>query len=264
MGALAARPALLAALAVAASFTPAFGAVEHWKPIFNGKNLDGWVMKINHHPAGENWRDTFQVKDGVLQVSYDNYPSFKDEFGHLIYKTPLANYRLRLEYRFMGPSPPGAQAWAVRNSGVMLHGQAPEAMALDQPYPIAVEAQLLGGTPGVTRPTGAVCTPGTTVSIGGVPQKAHCINSTAPTFQDGQWVRFEVEVHGARLVRHFVNGRKVMEYGDIQLDPSEFKRFANIDPGDAKVGPLDHGYISLQAESGPIEFRHIELMRLPD
>ena len=254
---------LAAAIANLGLASPA-GAAERWKSIFNGKNLDGWLMKINHHPAGENWRNTFQAKDGVLRVDYSQYPKFSDEFGHLIYKTPLSSYRLRLEYRFMGPSPPGAQAWAVRNSGVMIHGQAPEAMALDQPYPIAVEAQLLGGTPGATRPTGAVCTPGVTVSIGGVPQKAHCIDSSAPTFQDGQWVRFEVEVHGARLVRHFVNGVKVMEYTDIKLDPSEYKRFANVDPGDAKVAPLDHGYISLQAESGPIEFRKIELMPLAD
>jgi len=254
---------LAASIAVLGLAAPA-GAAERWQSIFNGRNLDGWVVKLNHHPAGENWRNTFQAKDGVLRVDYSQYPRFNDEYGHLIYKTPLSSYRLRLEYRFMGPSPPGAQPWAVRNSGVMIHGQAPEAMALDQPYPIAVEAQLLGGTPGATRPTGAVCTPGTTVSIGGVPQKAHCIDSSAPTFQDGQWVKFEVEVHGARLVRHFVNGEKVMEYTDIKLDPSEFKRFANIEPGDAKVAPLDHGYVSLQAESGPIEFRKIELMRLAD
>lgn len=257
------RALVLAALLVAAP--GAAGAAEHWKPIFNGRNLDGWIPKINHHPAGENWRDTFQAKDGVLRVNYDQYPSFKDEFGHLIYKTPLSNFRLRLEYRFMGPSPPGAQPWAWRNSGVMFHGQAPGEMALDQPYPIAVEAQLLGGDkPGETRPTGNVCSPGTTISIGGVVQKAHCINSTSPTFQDGEWVRFELEVHGGRLVRQFVNGVKVMEYTDIGLDPSEFRRFGNIDPGDRKPGPLTSGYISLQAESGPLEFRKIELMTLKD
>jgi hypothetical protein len=55
-----------------------------------------------------------------------------------------------------------------------------------------------------------------------------------------------------------------MEYTDMMLDPSEFRRFGNIDPGDAKVGPLSSGYISLQAESGPIEFRKIELMELKE
>lgn len=250
---------LAAGLAVAPMAAAAEGK---WRPIFNGRNLEGWVVKLNHHPLGENWRDTFQAKGGVLKVDYSQYDRFKDEYGHLIYKTPLTSYRLRLEYRFMGPSPPGAQAWAVRNSGVMFHGQAPEAMVLDQPYPIAVEAQLLGGDATETRPTGNVCTPGVTVSIGGVPQKDHCINSKSPTFRDGEWVRFEVEVHGDRRVRQFVNGQLVMEYTDLKLDPSEFKRFGNVDPGEAKVGPLDHGYISLQAESGPVEFRKIELMRL--
>ena len=242
------------------------GAAEHWQSIFNGRNLDGWVAKVNHHPLGENWRDTFVVKDGALRVSYDNYGGhFTDEFAHLIYKTPLSSYRLRLEYRFPGGSAPGVPAWAIRNSGVMLHGQAPETMALDQPYPISVEAQLLGGsTPGETRPTGNVCTPGTTVSFGGQPMKAHCRDSTSPTFQDGQWVRFEVEVHGGKLVRQYVNGALVLEYGDLWLDPSEFKRFANVDPGAAKPAPLDRGYISLQGESSPVEFRRIELMRLPD
>ena len=255
--------ALLIALALVLPATS--HAAERWTPLFNGLNLDGWVPKINHRPLGENWRDTFRVKDGVLVVSYDQYPAFKDEFGHLIYKRPLSSYRLRLEYRFMGPSPPGALAWAWRNSGVMFHGQAPSEMALDQPYPIAVEAQLLGGNkPGEARPTGNVCTPGVTVSIAGVPQKEHCINSPSKTYPDGEWVRFELEVHKGRLVRQFINGEKVMEYTDLQLDPSEFRRFGNIDPGDRKPVPVTSGYISLQAESGPIEFRKIELLELKD
>lgn len=253
---------LLAGAVVALAGLPA--AAADWKPIFNGRDLDGWVVKINHHPAGENWRDTFRVEKGVLRVSYDQYPVFKDEFAHLIYTRPLSAYRLRLEYRFVGPQTPGTPAWAVRNSGVMLHGQAPAAMTLDQPYPVSVEAQLLGGAPGETRPTGNVCTPGVTVSIDGVPFRGHCKNSNAPTFQDGEWVRFEVEVHGARVVRQYVNGKLVMEYGDITLDPSEFKRFANIDPGEARPGPLDHGYISLQGEGSPVEFRNIELMELAE
>lgn len=256
-----AAAALVVVLAAAAPAT----AAEKWRPIFNGRDLTGWVPKINHHAAGENWRDTFVVKDGALRVSYAHYDRFTDEFAHLIYKTPLSSYRLRFEYRFLGPPPPGAAAWATRNSGVMLHGQAPEAMALDQPYPVSIEAQLLGGnTADDTRPTGNVCTPGTTVSFDGQPMKDHCRNSNSPTFRDGQWVKFEVEVHGARVVRQYVNGALVMEYGDVKLDPTEFKRFANVEPGEAKVGPLDHGYISLQGESSPVEFRHIELMRLKD
>jgi len=266
------RRAALIGLALAVAAGGGAQAEGKWRSIFNGRNLDGWVPKVNHHPLGENYLDTFQAKDGVLRASYAKYTVFKDEFAHLIYRTPYSTYRLRLEYRFIGPRTPGAPAWAVRNSGVMIHGQAPEEMGVDQSFPISVEAQLLGGGPGETRPTGNVCTPGTTVSIDGVPMKDHCLNSKAPTFQDGEWVRFEVEVHGSKLIRQFVNGQPVMEYTDIHLDPTEYKQFGNINPGDPKAAalvakgtaPLDRGYISLQGESHPVEFRRIEIMKLPE
>jgi len=249
----------VAALALALAGTAP--AEDRWISIFNGHDLTGWTPKINHHPAGENWRNTFVAKDGVLKVNYAEYPSFKDEYGHLVFDRKLSHYRLRLEYRFTGAPTPGAQSWAWRNSGVMFHGQAAQEVAVDQPYPIAVEAQLLGGNaPGETRPTSNVCTPGTTVSMQGVVMTEHCRNSTSPTFQDGEWVRFEIEVDGGKRVRQWVNGQLVMEYGDIHTDPSEYKRFANVDPGDARPEVLESGYISLQAESSPLEFRDIELL----
>ncbi|WP_309090185.1 DUF1080 domain-containing protein [Phenylobacterium sp.] len=254
--------AILAALAGPAA------AADTWRPIFNGRDLEGWVPKVNHRPLGENWRDTFRVENGVLRVAYDRYDVFKDEFAHLIYRTPLSHYRLRLEYRIVGPAVPGAPAWAVRNSGVMLHGQPPETMALDQRFPVSIEAQFLAAAPdappGQTRPTGNVCTPGVTVSIGGVPLQAHCRNSSSKTYPEGEWVRFEVEVRGARLIRHTVNGEVVMEYGDVRLAPEEFGEFA-ADPKllPARSGaPLGSGYISLQGEGHPVEFRKIELLEL--
>jgi hypothetical protein len=264
---------LCAALALAPATAHAKGprTEGHWRSIFNGRNLDGWVPKVNHRPAGENWRDTFIVKDGVLKVSYAQYGHFNDEFSHLVYNRPLKAYRLRLEYRFVDQPTPGAQKWAERNSGLMLHGQAAEAMGIDQPYPVSIEAQLLGGTPGETRPTGNVCTPGTAVTIAGKPMPEHCRNSTSKTYQDGEWVRFEVEVHGSRLVRQYVNGELVMEYGDIHLAPSEYAGFkidTTTPAGQALLArgsaPLDEGYISLQGESTPIEFRKIELMELKE
>src|SRR5881628_1825279 len=123
VGALGVRIATLLA-ATALALAPAGAqAKAAWRSIFNGRNLDGWVVKVNHRPLGENWRDTIQVKNGTLRVDYSRYPEFKDEFTHLIYRRPLSAYRLRLEYRFLGPSPPGAPDWTVRNSGVMIHGQ---------------------------------------------------------------------------------------------------------------------------------------------
>jgi hypothetical protein len=73
-----------------------------WTSLFNGENLDGWVVKFTGYPLGENFNDTYRVEDGAINVSYDAYEQFDGEFGHIFYEQPFSNYRLRLEYRFTG------------------------------------------------------------------------------------------------------------------------------------------------------------------
>ena len=58
-------------------------AADEWRSLFNGKDFSGWTPKINTHPLGENYADTFRVEDGVIKVSYDKYAKFEDRFGHL-------------------------------------------------------------------------------------------------------------------------------------------------------------------------------------
>ena len=77
---------ILAALALAAPVPAAAQKAGPWKPIFDGRTLDGWTPKIARHPLGENWHDTFVVKDGAIQVSYAGYDRFALQFGHLFYK----------------------------------------------------------------------------------------------------------------------------------------------------------------------------------
>src|SRR5688572_12667837 len=96
-----------------------------WIQLFNGRNLDGWTPKIKGYKAGENFGNTFRVEDVVLKVSYDAYDKFDGRFGHLFYKDKFSHYRLRVEYRFVGDQSPGGPNWAIRNSGVMVHGESP-------------------------------------------------------------------------------------------------------------------------------------------
>ena len=49
---------------------------EGFKPLFNGKNLDGWVPKFSGFPLGVNYNDTFRVENGVFKVSYDKWTDF--------------------------------------------------------------------------------------------------------------------------------------------------------------------------------------------
>jgi len=37
---------------------------KEWQSLFNGKNLDGWIVKINHHEVGDNYVNTFRVVAG--------------------------------------------------------------------------------------------------------------------------------------------------------------------------------------------------------
>ena len=116
------------------------GKKEEWIQLFNGKNLDGWTPKIRYHECGENYGDTFRVENGVLKVVYDKaaYPQFGEKFGHLFFKDAFSHYRLRVEYRFVGDQVAGGPGWAIRNSGVMIHGEAPTTMTKDQDFPASV------------------------------------------------------------------------------------------------------------------------------
>lgn len=230
-----------------------------WTSLFNGKNLDGWTPKIRGYELGDNFANTFRVKDRQIQVRYDGYGGkFDDRFGHLFYKKPFGNFRLRIEYRFVGDQLPDGPGWAWRNSGVMILGQDPKTMERDQSFPVSIEVQFLGSNEETKRPTGNLCTPGTNVVFDGKLLTRHVTDSNSAPMLGDQWVTVEVEFNKGTL-RHVVNGKEVLTYKDPQLDPND---------GDAKklLGSdliLRNGTISLQSESHPIDFRKIEVMELP-
>jgi dipeptidyl-peptidase-4 len=234
---------------------------DGWIVLFNGEDLTGWTPKFAGHELGVNYNDTFRVEDGAIIVNYDEWEHFDGEFGHLFYEQEYSHYILQLEYRFTGEQTPGGPAWAYRNSGVMIHGQRPEKMRIDQDFPVCVEVQLLGGDGEHERHTANVCTPGTTIVIDGELTTAHCVDSTSQTYHGDDWVAVEVEVHGGEVVRHKINGEIVLEYGAPQLDESDADALAWIDQrGGEKM--LTSGTISLQAESHPCAFRSIRLKPL--
>lgn len=235
---------------------------EHnrWISLFNGKDLTGWKIKISGHDLNDNYKNTFRVTDGILKVSYDNYDNFDGKFGHIFYDKKFSHYIIRVEYRFIGEQVPGGPGWAFRNNGIMLHCQSPESMTKDQNFPVSIEAQLLGGNGVDERSTGNVCTPGTHIVMDGNLITDHCINSNSRTYHGNQWVTMEVEVHGNSKIRHFVNGEIVLEYEKPQLDVNDSDAQRLIEQG--KDIMLDEGYISLQAESHPTEFRKVEILLL--
>ena len=236
---------------------------EDWIVMFNGKNLDGWTPKIAKHDLGDNFGNTFRVENGLLEVRYDKYKTFDDQFGHLFYKEPFSYYRVLVEYRFIGntQAPGGPTGWAFKNSGVMLHSPDPRTMPRDQNFPISIEAQLLGGRgDGKPRPTANMCSPGTEIVYEHKLYKDHCLNSTSPTFDGEEWVRAEFEVHGSGTITHYVNGKQVLEYEMPQFGGGVVDNFNTATKLDGKL--IDSGWISLQSESHPIDFRRVEILNL--
>ena len=231
-----------------------------WIQLFNGKNLDGWTVKIKDHPVNDNFGNTFRVENGIMKVSYDQYGGeFKNQFGHIFYKDKFSAYLLVVEYGFVGDQIKPGPGWPLRNSGMMLHGQTPESMSLDQDFPICLEAQLLGGNGKDNRTTNNLCTPGTNVVMNGKLHTPHCTNSSSKTYHGDQWVRAAVLVLRDSIVKHIVEGDTVLVYEKPQYDGND--RW--VKQQEYTAGALiREGTISLQSESHPVEFRKVELFNL--
>jgi len=216
-------------------------AAEQWQTLFNGKDLDGWIVKINKSPVGENPGNIFRVEDGILTVSYDAFDKFNGEFGHLHTANAYTNYRFRCEYRFIGEQTSGGPGWAFANSGIMLHCPPPSEMGLNQSFPDSAEFQLLGDK----RTTGSLFTPGCKVTYEGADMDKS-VKSKTPALPLGEWVKAEAVVKDGKI-EHWINGEKVMEYSNMRYDDGT---------------PVTSGHIALQAESHPCQFRNIEIMVL--
>ncbi len=245
---------MLSARAMAADAIPAESITGEWPKgewisLFNGKDLTGWTPKITGQECGKDEKKIFSVVDGVLTVSYDGYETWDGQFGHLAYNKPFSKYRLQIEYRLPRQQLAGGPGWATRNSGVMLHGQEPTLMEIGQDFPVSIEAQFLAAINDKPRSTMNVCTPGTHIVYKGKLHKPHCTSSTSKTYQGDQWVSIECEVHGSDKIVHLVEGENVLEYENPQLDDGTL---------------LDSGYFYLQAESGPVEFRKVQIMLLDE
>lgn len=235
---------------------------EDWKELFNGNDINDWIVKIHHHEAGVNYGNTFRVEDEMIKVRYNEYEGvFNDQFGHLYYKQPYSYYRFQVEYRFIGELHPGAPSYTIMNSGIMFHSQDPQTMPKEQNWPISVEMQFLGSLgDGKQRPTGNMCSPGTEVIYDGKLYPHHCINSTSETYDKNEWVKAELIVFGDSLIMHVINGDTVLQYSQPQIGGGVVERYDPTFKPDGKL--LTEGFLALQSEGQPIDFKNIRILNL--
>ena len=242
---------------------------ENWMSLFNGKDLSDWDIKFSGHKLNDNYKNTFQVEDGMIRVVYDEYERFDDKYGHMYYEKPFSHYKIRFEYRFLGEQTPGGESWNVRNSGIMLHSQSAKSNDLHQDFPVSIEIQLLGGLGKGPRTTGNLCTPGTQVVFNDKLDFTHCISSNSKTYNGDRWVHVEAIILGDQSITHIVEKDTVLVYEKPQITTS----YNDEDWDTYGVSSKDHwkkmagkllseGYIAIQAESHAIDFKNIELLNL--
>jgi hypothetical protein len=135
----------------------------------------------------------------------------------------------------------------------MIHSQAPETMPLiPQPvdekldlldhFPVSIECQLLGDAV-----TANACQIHSVIDVNGKKAGERNIYSNSPSYNPGKWVHLEIVVLADSIVHHIVEGDTVLTYTNLRLPDGT---------------PLDKGYIALQAESQPVQFKNIRIMDL--
>ncbi|MHC4120433.1 MAG: 3-keto-disaccharide hydrolase [Planctomycetota bacterium] len=145
--------------------------------------------------------------------------------GYMRTRAKYANYRLHLEWRW--PEKP-------TNSGVLLH-----AGGRDQVWPVTIECQLKSGSAG-----DFVLINGPGITVDGVDKQDKdkqfvSVKKKKPTNEKpaGQWNSYDIHCEGDEI-RCYVNGLLQNEGTDATIT---------------------QGWICLQSEGSPIEFRNIYL-----
>ena len=196
--------------------------------LFNGTDLSGWHADVPEADKNPKIAPSFAAREGQLV-------SLGTPEGHLITDAAFHDYRLVVEYRWIGE--PG-------NCGVLVHVSTPR--RLYDMFPQSIECQMHAGNAGDFWCIGEnISVPDMEARRGpkekwGVDgDKARRIknltdNSEKPA---GEWNQMVIECRG-RDIDVWVNGEHVNHGSDCTAD---------------------HGQIAIQAEGAPCEFRKLEL-----
>lgn len=95
--------------------------------LFNGENLAGWNSVLVGGEDGDNAVNVFSVVDGNIRIA-------GNPFGYMYTEAQYANYRLHVEWRWIGEG---------TNSGIFQHVKYPDLI-----WPEAIECQLCSGKAG--------------------------------------------------------------------------------------------------------------------
>lgn len=216
-------PALLVLLALAAPTPAAEPDKDGFVPLFNGKDLDGWV-NVNCHPS------TFVVKGNEIVTT--GQPT-----GFLRTAKQYENFVLELEWMHVNKT-------EIANSGLFVWGD--PLPAAGTPYTRGIEVQVLINFPKTDWATnhgdvfaihGATCKPDRPHPRG----QMRCLPSEERVKGAGQWNHYKVIAQDGVIKLH-VNGKEVS--GVSECNPRK-------------------GYLALESEGAECHFRNIRIKEMP-
>jgi hypothetical protein len=206
--------------------------------LFNGKNFDGWRIYPGKKTGAS---DTWTISDGMLRCG--GKPA-----GYVCTTQRYRDYRLFVEWRWNGPAPLNSQGKPItRNSGVLLHMQ-----GIDGIWPKSLEAQLMEWNAGDFWVIEGVETvewrairdkalekAGTNENARKSALENRRIAKAKPASEKpiGEWNTYEIVCRGDTVV--------------ISVNGVEQNRATGVS--------VSEGYICLQSEGSPIDFRNVRL-----
>ncbi len=239
----------------------AAGSTPAWKPLFNGRNLDGWSAEYaSKVPEGSPAAASlFEVQNREIHAYRDEAAGSAQPNAYLVTKASYKDYRLSLEYKW-GEKKFAPRLNVVRDAGLLYHVNQDRS----GDWPACAEAQIQEGDTGdawavstqlssfVNPQTGLYALP----EEGGVPLvvghegKFERIRHSRVNEYPG-WNKLEVIVRGDRAT-HIVNGVVNMRVSDLK----------SWDAAGSSWVKLDHGRIALQAEAAEVLYRNIQIRAL--
>jgi hypothetical protein len=214
---------------------PALAPAEDFRDLFDGKDLDGWV--VDGPTKDKEGNPMWSVHDGAIV-------GLGKAFGFLRYdRQQFGDFALRVEYRFPEPSRPRQQ----NNSGIGIRTMRfdPKDSRGTRPSWHAYEIQLLddAGTPPSVHGTGSLY--------------RYLAPTANPVKPSPEWNTVEVECVGPRI-RVTVNGEKVLDADQNGLADIKDKPRQAPAPKDK---PLK-GYVCVQGHTGKVEFRKFQVREI--
>jgi hypothetical protein len=213
-------------LVLFSTFFAATSFAQDFKPLFNGKDLEGWYSFLKNKGKNNDSNQVFTVNDGLLKIT-------GQEFGYIVTEKSFTDFHLVVEFKW------GEKKYPPRENVVRDNGICYYVVAADKVWPRSVECQIQEGDCGDFWLIDSV-----TAIVDGVQQgptkNTRVKKKTDSEKPTGEWNRVEVIAIKGKCT-HIVNGVIVNEATEVSLRT---------------------GRILIQSEGAETYYRKIEIKEL--